>query len=102
MPRALLVCCALAAGFAQAAVTPALRAQRTTASSARKHVLAWADVRSGYQHDSISHAVATIERLGRESGPFEYVNRTDFELNPKPPNVFPPGTGIASGEQFNV
>ncbi|MBW8862549.1 MAG: hypothetical protein JF601_09305, partial [Acidobacteria bacterium] len=22
-----------------------------------KHVLAWADVRSGYQHDSISHAV---------------------------------------------
>jgi hypothetical protein len=32
--------------------------------SSRKHVLAWADVRNGYQHDSISHAVATVERSG--------------------------------------
>jgi len=42
-----------------------------------RHVLAWADVRSGYQHDSISHAVATIERLGRESGAYDTVIRTD-------------------------
>src|SRR3954447_23144465 len=102
MPRAFLVCCALAAGFAHAAVTPALRAQRTTASSTRKHVLAWADVRSGYQHDSISHAVATIERLGGESGAYDTFIRTDSQLITKHPIVFPSGTGIASGEQLNV
>ena len=33
--------------------------------SPKKHVLAWADVRGGYQHESISHALATVERLGR-------------------------------------
>ena len=25
----------------------------------KKHVLAWADVRNGYQHDSITHALAS-------------------------------------------
>ena len=35
----------------------------------RKVVLAWADTRNGIaQHDSVSHALATIERLGYESG----------------------------------
>src|SRR3954454_3089917 len=100
MPRAFLVCCALAAGFAQAAVTPALRAQRTTASSTRKHVLAWADVRAGYQHDSISHAIATIERLGRESGAYDTWIRTDSQPITKTPIEFQTGTGIATGEQF--
>ena len=32
------------------------------------HVLAWADVRNGYQHESITHALSTIERMGWESG----------------------------------
>jgi hypothetical protein len=68
----------------------------------RKRVLAWADVRNGYQHDSISHAVATIERLGRESGAYDTFIRTDSQLITKRPITFPPGTGIASGEQFNV
>jgi type 1 glutamine amidotransferase len=69
-----------------------------------KHVLAWADVRSGYQHDSISHAVATIERLGRESGAYDTVIRTDSQLITKHPITFPPGTGIAAGAggDFNV
>lgn len=67
-----------------------------------KHVLAWADVRSGYQHDSISHAVATIERLGRESSAYDTFIRTDSQLITKHPITFPAGTGIASGEQFNV
>ena len=44
---------ALVAG-AVALVAPAPHAQM------REQVLAWADVRNGYQHDSISHAVATI------------------------------------------
>src|SRR5258708_20187333 len=35
----------------------------------RKAVLAWADIRNGIlQHDSTSHALALIERLGYESG----------------------------------
>jgi type 1 glutamine amidotransferase len=68
----------------------------------RKHLLAWADVRNGFQHDSISHALATIEQLGRKSGEYETFIRTDSQLITKRPIVFPPGTGIATGEQFNV
>ena len=37
-------------------------------------MLAWADVRIGYQHDVISHALATIERLGDESGRLRHVH----------------------------
>ena len=66
----------------------------------RKHVLAWADVRKGYQHDSISHALATIERLGRESGVYDTVIRTDSQPITKHPIIFKTGTGIATGEQF--
>jgi type 1 glutamine amidotransferase len=68
----------------------------------RKHVLAWADVRNGFQHDSISHALATIEQLGRKSGDYDTIIRTDSQLITKRPIVFAPGTGIATGEQFNV
>ena len=71
-------------------------------AQSRKHVLAWADVRNGYQHDSISHAVATIERLGRESGTYDTFIRTDSQLITKRPITFSAGTGIATGEQFNV
>jgi hypothetical protein len=68
----------------------------------RKHLLAWADVRNGYQHDSISHAVATIERLGRQSGAYDTFIRTDSQSITKRPITFRPGTGIATGESFNV
>ena len=63
---------------------------------ARKHVLAWADVRNGYQHDSISHAVATVERLGWESGLYDTFIRTDSQLITRQPVVFPANIGIAS------
>lgn len=63
----------------------------------RKHVLAWADVRNGYQHDSISHAIATIERLGWESGLYETFIRTDSQLITRQPVAFPPNMGIAAG-----
>jgi type 1 glutamine amidotransferase len=46
----------------------------------KKKVLAIADVHTGYQHDSISHALATIERLGRESGLYVTFIRTDTQL----------------------
>ena len=61
------------------------------AQQPRKRVLAWADVRNGYQHDSISHALATMERLGRESGDYETFIRTDSQLITKRPIVFPAG-----------
>jgi len=65
-----------------------------------KHVLAWADVRNGYQHDSITHAVSTIERLGWESGLYDTIIRTDSQSITKSPILFKQGTGIATGEQF--
>lgn len=46
----------------------------------KKKVLAVGDVHTGYQHDSISHALATIERLGRQSGDFVTYIRTDTQL----------------------
>jgi type 1 glutamine amidotransferase len=73
------------------------------AQPARKRVLAWADVRYGYQHDSISHAVATIERLGRESGAYDTFIRTDSQLISKRPIILAPGTMKATGEgTFNL
>ena len=54
---------------------------------ARKVVLAWADTRNGIaQHDSVSHALALIERLGYESGMWDTYIRTDSNIisyNPK-------------------
>jgi uncharacterized protein len=49
------------------------------AQSRRKKLLAIGEVK-GYQHDSVSHALATIERIGRESGNFDTYIRTDSEL----------------------
>ncbi|MCX6544526.1 MAG: ThuA domain-containing protein [Acidobacteria bacterium] len=64
-----------------------------------KHVLAWGDVRAGYQHDSISHAFAVIERLGRESGLFDTFIRTDSQTITKRPLDFGDAQ-IALGESF--
>lgn len=75
-------------------------AGQAPARSGRKQVLAWADVRAGYQHESISHALAVIERLGDESGAYDTYIRTDSQLVTKQPITFKTGTGIASGEQF--
>src|SRR3981081_665436 len=48
---------------------------------ARKAVLAWADTRNGIaQHDSVSHALAVIERLGYESGLWDTYIRTDSNI----------------------
>ncbi len=48
-------------------------------SQTRKRVLAWADTLTAYQHDSISHALAVMERVGRESGAFDLYIRTDSQ-----------------------
>jgi len=45
-----------------------------------KHLLFVADTQTGYQHDSISHAMATVEKLGRESKTYMTMIKTDSQL----------------------
>ncbi len=46
----------------------------------KKKLLAIGDVHTGYQHDSVSHALATIEQMGRRSGEYITYIRTDTQL----------------------
>ena len=56
------------------------------AARTRKVVLAWADTRNGQaQHDSVSHALAVIERLGYDSGAYDTFIRTDSHIISKTP-----------------
>src|SRR5258705_12779108 len=48
------------------------------AQAPRKRLLVLGDEK-GYRHEAVSHAMATIERLGRESGLWDTVIRTDTE-----------------------
>jgi len=48
------------------------------AADAKKKLLAIGEEK-GYRHESVSHALATIERLGRESGLWDTTIRTDTE-----------------------
>src|SRR5271157_3917365 len=45
----------------------------------KKHLLVLGEQR-GYRHEAVSHAMATIERLGRESGLWDTTIRTDTEI----------------------
>lgn len=45
----------------------------------RKNVLAWAPVKNGFQHNSISHAMSLIERLGYSSGLYDTYFHTDSQ-----------------------
>ena len=60
----------------------------------RKKLLVVADVQSGFHHNSINHAMATIEQMGRESGFYVSFLRTDSQLITKQPIV---GTGARYG-----
>lgn len=79
------------AGVADPAQPPQGRGQRGRgagrgAARTRKVVLAWADTRNGQaQHDSVSHALAVIERLGYESGAYDTYIRTDSNIISKSP-----------------
>lgn len=54
---------------------------RAAAGPRRKRVLAWADTRNGIaQHASVGHALATIERLGYETGMWDTDIRTDSNI----------------------
>jgi type 1 glutamine amidotransferase len=49
-----------------------------SASGPRKHLLVIGEEK-GYRHESVSHAMATIERLGKQSGLWDTTIRTDTE-----------------------
>src|ERR1700726_1196624 len=50
-----------------------------TAQPKKKKILAIGAV-AGFQHDSVSHALATIEQIGRRSGVYDTYIRTDTQL----------------------
>src|SRR5262245_5408308 len=54
------------------------RCQAQSANPPIKHLLIIAEEK-GYRHEAVSHAVATIERLGREAGLWTTTIRTDTE-----------------------
>ena len=70
----------LAAGliFILAASTTIAPGPAQTNAPARKKVLAIGEER-GYRHDAVTHALATLERLGRDSGLWDTYIRTDTE-----------------------
>jgi uncharacterized protein len=49
-----------------------------SASSQKKHLLVIGEER-GYRHESVSHAMATLERLGKQTGLWDTTIRTDTE-----------------------
>ena len=49
-----------------------------TANPPKKRLLAIGEEK-GYRHEAVTHALATIERLGRESGLWDTSIRTDTE-----------------------
>ena len=57
----------------------------------RKQVLAWGDQRFGVQHDAVTRAMVTMERMGRESGAYDMYIRTDSQLITKQ-SITIPGT----------
>jgi type 1 glutamine amidotransferase len=75
--------------------------------SDRKHVLAWADVRNGSQHESIWHAFATIEKLGHDSGLYDTIIRTDSQVITKQTMMqtgpdATPGRGLTNLNAFDA
>ncbi|SEG67529.1 hypothetical protein SAMN05421819_4234 [Bryocella elongata] len=67
----------------------------------RMRVLAWGDVRNGYQHDAVSHAMATIERLGYETGLWDTFIRTDSQLITKGKVLASDGTPSLYAKNLN-
>ena len=56
-----------------------LLALPASAQVKRKKILAIGEVK-GYQHDSVSHALATFERWGKETDLWDTYIRTDTQL----------------------
>jgi type 1 glutamine amidotransferase len=93
-----------AAGQATGGQGPAAAAGQGRAgrgARTKKVVLAWADTRNGVaQHDSITHALSQLERIGYESGTYDLYIRTDSNIvsfNPKKTD----GTPASGGPSLN-
>jgi type 1 glutamine amidotransferase len=73
-------------------------------SQAKRHkILAIGDVhRKIYQHDAVSHALATIERLGRQSGAYDTYIRTDIQLITKHAVRFEENTAVPDANNQSV
>jgi hypothetical protein len=52
---------------------------QSPATPPKKHLLVLGEEK-GYRHEAVSHAMATIERLGRENGVWDTTIRTDTEI----------------------
>jgi uncharacterized protein len=69
----------------------------------RKAVFAWADTRNGIaQHESVSHALAVIERLGYESGAYDTFIRTDSNIVANEPKMTTGAPGSGGPSLANV
>lgn len=55
----------------------------------RKKLLALGDTHTGYTHDSIGHALAVIDQVGRQSGLYDTYIRTDSQWITKQPIPLP-------------
>lgn len=55
---------------------------------------------AGYHHDSASHTLATVERLGRQSGLWTTIIRTDMSMLTKQPPV--PGSNVRNLNDFDA
>jgi type 1 glutamine amidotransferase len=89
----------LGPGMSSASVGDA--SYHTGAVPKRMRVLAWGDVSQGYQHDSVSHALATIERLGYETGTYDTIIRTDSQLITKHPVLGADGKPLLYAKNLN-
>ena len=67
----------------------------------RKQVLAWGDQRYGVQHDAVTRAMVTMERLGRESGAYDMYIRTDSQLITKQPVTMSGNTRPTTNKNLN-
>ena len=63
-------------------------------------MLAWGDVRFGVQHDSVTRAMVTIERMGRESGLYDTYIRTDSQMITKRDILAPGGRFPATNKDL--
>lgn len=68
MTIAVLICLAICSAAAAQSASPA-----------KKHLLVLGEEK-GYRHEAVSHAMAVIEHLGRESGIWDTTIRTDTEI----------------------
>ncbi len=91
------VCGAVAGRDASAQQTnPAPKPVTPDPYTGKKKLLAIGDVHTGYQHDSVSHALATIEQMGRRSSDYITYIRTDTQLITKD-KIYGTGKYAATG-----